>query len=75
MSHWENLNPALLPKYQAVVFLDTRHEDAPHRAALPDSLMHAWGRIPRSVARSSFAAIQMRLAGAMVAGRPKSDAI
>jgi hypothetical protein len=41
MSHWENLNPVLLPKYQAVVFLETRHEDRHYRAALPHSLMHA----------------------------------
>jgi hypothetical protein len=41
MSHWENLNPVLLPKYQAVVFLGARHEDRHDRAALPHSLMHA----------------------------------
>ena len=43
-SNWQNLNSEFLAKYQVVVFLDTRPEDAAQRAAFKEYMDHggAW---------------------------------
>ncbi|MEI3800284.1 MULTISPECIES: ThuA domain-containing protein [unclassified Chitinophaga] len=44
-NNWQNLNAAFLSKYQVVIFLDTRPEDAAQRAAFQQYMEHGGGWI------------------------------
>ena len=44
-NNWQNLNASFLSKYQVVIFLDTRPEDAAQRAAFQQYMEHGGGWI------------------------------